>query len=180
MRHPCNEPIRTSPFGPRGASEFHSGTDWVDGSGEGYLYGITEGVVVAKDYQDKRAGHYLTIRYNYIDGRTFDGYYAHLAQPALVDVGDRVGEHQIIGDMGDTGNTTGRHLHFGVFLNGRWVDPELFLDTFRQAEDDESVYITFHEVFSGHTPSERDVRNFRTSGFPWLKEFERVKDGLRN
>lgn len=174
MKYPVNEPIRTSPFGQRG-NEFHLGTDWISRSGSRDLIAVTDGVVVARGEKPKLDGWFVTIRFDYIDGRTFDGHYAHMAGPADVGVGVRVTEGQIVGQMGNSGRASGVHLHFGVFLDGRWVDPELFLDTFRQAKDDEEVYRIFHRVFSQKEPSKQDVINFRRAGFPWESEFKRVR-----
>ncbi len=48
--------------------------------------------------------------------------YAHLGE-VLVEAGDIVGQGQIIGRVGSTGNSTGPHLHFEIRDFGRHVDP---------------------------------------------------------
>jgi len=45
----------------------------------------------------------------------------------LVGEGDRVERGQIIGKMGQTGSTSGPHLHFEIRKNNKAVDPILFL-----------------------------------------------------
>jgi murein DD-endopeptidase MepM/ murein hydrolase activator NlpD len=44
-----------------------------------------------------------------------------------VSVGQHVSAGQVIGYEGNTGNSTGAHLHWMVELNGTWKNPRLFL-----------------------------------------------------
>lgn len=53
--------------------------------------------------------------------------YFHL-DTVLVQRGDVVTSRTLLGRVGDTGLTTGPHLHFGVYIHGRDVDPAAWLD----------------------------------------------------
>ena len=70
------------------------------------------------------AGNYIRIR---TDSRTVMVYY-HLKNKSSLKKGALVATGQVIGYMGKTGNATGPHLHWGIQLDGKWVDPEAYLD----------------------------------------------------
>lgn len=52
--------------------------------------------------------------------------YLHLASLGA-EVGTSVRRGELVGKVGETGRTTGAHLHFGVHVDGRYVDPESFM-----------------------------------------------------
>ena len=52
--------------------------------------------------------------------------YAHNKQN-LVNVGDIVKKGEVIGLMGSSGRSTGPHVHFEVYKNGRAVDPASYI-----------------------------------------------------
>ena len=55
--------------------------------------------------------------------------YAHMTAKALpgIRAGAQVSLGQLIGTENTTGHSTGCHLHWGVRLNGTWVNPRLFV-----------------------------------------------------
>lgn len=57
-----------------------------------------------------------------------ESYYAHMSKFA-VDEGTRVGQGEVLGFVGATGNATGPHLHFEVRENGKPIDPLLVMNT---------------------------------------------------
>lgn len=112
----------TSDFGPRWGA-FHNGTDFGAPIGTP-LYAAKSGVVEAAG---PAAGYGLWIRIRTDDGELLE--YGHNDQN-YVTVGERVSAGQTIGTVGNRGDSTGPHLHFGVQnAVGQWVDPMLWLAT---------------------------------------------------
>jgi murein DD-endopeptidase MepM/ murein hydrolase activator NlpD len=74
------------------------------------------GRVIYKGYHSL-AGYYLVISGS---GTGQDYLYAHLRTPALVNRGDRVYTGQPIGEVGDTGDAVGCHLHFELWSAPGW------------------------------------------------------------
>jgi len=73
---------------------------------------------------------YTNVYGNYVIIDHENGYqtlYAHLQKPAPVKKGQRVAQGTRIGAVGNTGYSTGPHLHFTVYKNGRLIDPESVL-----------------------------------------------------
>ena len=53
--------------------------------------------------------------------------YGHCSK-VYVNKGDNIIQGQQIGEVGQTGNATGPHLHFEIRKSGRYVDPEMILE----------------------------------------------------
>jgi murein DD-endopeptidase MepM/ murein hydrolase activator NlpD len=111
----------TSGFGMRrhpvlGYTRMHSGMDFGAPTGTP-VYAVSDGVVVSAGYN---GGYGRFIRLAH-DGNMATGY-AHLSR-IQVAAGQRVRRGQIIGNVGSTGLSTGPHLHYEVYRNGRPVNP---------------------------------------------------------
>jgi len=118
---PCSYTSITSPFGYRdaptsGASSYHQGVDLDTGTGWPVV-AAKAGTVVFAGYSGA-AGNYVKIDHH--DG--FTSIYMHL-NSFSVSVGQHVSAGQNIGATGATGVATGDHLHFGITLNGVYVNP---------------------------------------------------------
>lgn len=115
----------SSRFGKRkaptaGASTYHKGLDIAAPMGTSIL-AAKGGTVITSTYSAS-AGNYIMINH----GNGLNTVYMH-ASKRMVNVGDIVVQGQKIGEVGSTGYSTGPHLHFGVIVNGNYVDPEPYL-----------------------------------------------------
>lgn len=104
----------TSGFGMRWG-KMHYGID-IAKSGTVEVKASYGGTVTSSYYSDSY-GNVVFVRHN-INGQTFETVYAHLRNRA-VSVGDKVSRGQFLGYMGNTGNSSGQHLHFEVH-KGTW------------------------------------------------------------
>lgn len=97
----------------------HHGVDYAAPAGTP-VYAIGSGKVIAKAYQANGGGNYLKIKHN----GTYTTTYMHLSRFAKgLKVGSTVKQKEIIGYVGSTGLSTGPHLDFRVYENGRPINP---------------------------------------------------------
>lgn len=109
---------RTDPF--TGKIAWHSGVDFAGKEGSDII-AVAAGVVT---WSGDRQGYGLMVEVSH--GKGFTTRYAHNKEN-LVKVGDVVKKGQIIALMGTTGRSTGYHVHFEVYKNGRAVDPSSYI-----------------------------------------------------
>ncbi len=97
----------------------HHGIDYAAAAGTP-VYTVGDGTVVKKGYQKRGGGNYIKIRHN----GTYSTTYMHLKGYAKgIKVGDHVRQGDLIGYVGSTGLSTGAHLDFRFYKNGKPVDP---------------------------------------------------------
>jgi murein DD-endopeptidase MepM/ murein hydrolase activator NlpD len=131
---PFAEPVRgavryTSSFGPRrdpktGRSRMHEGSDFAGSHGTP-IHATADGVVIHAGWQGGY-GRLIKIRHEFgIETR-----YAHLSN-IRVREGQRVSRGDRIGDMGNSGRSTGTHLHYEVRIGGRAVNPMTYIKAAR-------------------------------------------------
>ena len=99
----------------------HHGVDYAAPTGTP-VYAIGSGKVIAKGYQAGGGGNYVKIRHNSVYTTT----YMHLSRFAKgLKVGSTVKQKEVIGYVGSTGLSTGPHLDFRVYENGKPINPLL-------------------------------------------------------
>ena len=105
--------------------EGHRGDDIAAEYGSDVL-AAADGIVTAADYQNSM-GYYVEILHGEGgDGAEWSTLYAHLAEAPLVETGQSVHRGQSIGKVGNTGFSTGNHLHFEVRHSSQPLPPSCF------------------------------------------------------
>ncbi|WP_143099807.1 peptidoglycan DD-metalloendopeptidase family protein [Nocardioides psychrotolerans] len=119
----------TSPFGYRvhpiyGYYGLHDGTDFGVSCGQS-LFAVAGGTVT-DIYYSSVYGNRLYLSLGQVNGKNMTVVYNHAAG-YRVGEGEQVARGEVVGYAGDTGWSTGCHLHFTVLVNGEPVDPMNFI-----------------------------------------------------
>ncbi|MCD7971757.1 MAG: peptidoglycan DD-metalloendopeptidase family protein [Candidatus Azobacteroides sp.] len=118
---PVPDTYITSNYGPRGR-RYHYGTDLKVQIGD-TIYAAFSGKVRMCKFEKKGYGYYVVLRHH----NGFETVYGHLSG-FLVEEGDMVEVGQPIALGGNTGRSTGPHLHFEVRVKGQPINPAEVFD----------------------------------------------------
>lgn len=142
---PIDKTIFTSPFGPRWGRP-HDGNDYAGAQGVP-IYASKSGIVANRISKNctsrypkscnpargsgespecscgRRGGNYIWLKHSGGDSSV----YMHL-KDIMVNPGQTVKQGQQIATLGNSGSSTGPHLHFGIKLKGKYVDPYPLID----------------------------------------------------
>jgi murein DD-endopeptidase MepM/ murein hydrolase activator NlpD len=110
--------MRTDPFD--GQQRWHAGVDFAGRQGSD-IVAVASGVVT---YSGQKSGYGLMVEINHSDG--YLTRYAH-NQENLAKLGTVVKKGDVVAKMGSSGRSTGPHVHFEVYKNGRVVDPATYI-----------------------------------------------------
>ncbi|WP_062199868.1 murein hydrolase activator EnvC family protein [Massilibacterium senegalense] len=108
----------SSGFGMRGGRP-HNGVDIAAPEGTPIVAAASGRVIASTMGRPGNYGGYgnvVVIRHN-LDGKTYDTLYAHMVSRS-VSVGQTVSQGQVIGGVGNTGDSQGNHLHFEIHPGG--------------------------------------------------------------
>ncbi len=122
--------------------QMHTGVDLACNTGSPVY--ATGDAVVEKSEKGLRYSGYgqmLLLKHNF----GYQTRYAHLSE-RLVNIGDTVRRGELIGYVGNTGRSTGPHLHYEVILRGQVVNPLNFFDRNMTKEEYESLMEQVHET----------------------------------
>ena len=87
------------------------------------IYAVADGEVSYVGFDEYGFGNYLSIKHS----NTLKTLYGHCSE-ILVSVGEGVTEGQPIAKVGNSGVTTGSHLHFEIRIDGNCVNPLWYID----------------------------------------------------
>ncbi|WP_029292869.1 M23 family metallopeptidase [Chryseobacterium hispalense] len=118
--------IRTHPI--FGTKKTHNGID-LKARYEN-VYSVLDGIVTATGWDSKGGGNFIKVKH--FD--RFETSYLHLSE-IYYRAGEKVKAGFIIGKSGNTGNSTGPHLHFSVKEFGQSINPSHFLDDLIKANN---------------------------------------------
>ena len=111
----------TSRYGQRSMGN-HKGVDIVGPTGSP-IYASDDGVVTYADFENGGYGNIVKIDHQ----NGYETYYAHCSE-ILVKKGDVVKKGDLIAKVGNTGRSTGSHLHFEIRKNGETQNPLDYID----------------------------------------------------
>ncbi|VFA44186.1 Glycyl-glycine endopeptidase ALE-1 precursor [Chryseobacterium indologenes] len=116
----------TSSYGTRthpifGTKKMHNGID-LKANYEN-VFAVMDGIITSAGWDSKGGGNYIKVKHF----NRFETSYLHLSE-IYYRVGEKVKAGFIIGKSGNTGNSTGPHLHFSVKEFGQSINPSHFLN----------------------------------------------------
>jgi murein DD-endopeptidase MepM/ murein hydrolase activator NlpD len=123
VRKPMAGGVFRSGFGPRkhpilGYVRQHTGVDWAESTGAP-IFAAGNGTVLKAEWD---SGYGRRVEIQHLNG--YVTAYSHMSGFARgIQAGTKVRQGQVIGYVGNTGLSTGPHLHYEVTINGNFVDP---------------------------------------------------------
>ncbi len=141
----------------------HQGMDIKVQTGD-TIYAAFDGKVRITSYQRRGYGYYVVIRHN----NGIETLYAHLSK-RLVNVNQNVKAGEPIGLGGNTGRSSGSHLHFETILMGKSIDPALMFDFKNQKMTGDS--------YMYRKPGTKYIENGKVKIAGPEKKYHKVKSG---
>lgn len=144
VSYPLDRMVVNSTYGWRrdpftGKQKLHNGIDFHARSNE--VYAMMGGEVIKVGY-DKRSGSYVTICHG-----NYTVSYCHLSK-ALVRKSTVVKAGEVVAITGNTGRSTGEHLHLSVKYKGKYINPNILLDFVKEIRDKAIAHYSSHAAHS--------------------------------
>lgn len=102
---------------------FHTGVDLLTATNDDNVHPVKPGIIVMAEFHSTY-GNTVVVRHT----NGVESLYAHLSSIA-VKVGDKVAMDDVIGRIGNTGVSTGKHLHLEILVGGYPVNPQKVIRT---------------------------------------------------
>ncbi|MEN8079265.1 peptidoglycan DD-metalloendopeptidase family protein [Clostridioides difficile] len=122
LSRPTKGGYLSSSFGEVRSTSVHKGIDIAKNLGESVNASL-DGRVIKAEYNNGGYGNLIVLEHE----NNMKTYYAHLSE-IYVKKGDIIKKDDIIGAIGNTGNSTGPHLHFELRVNDKPVDPIKYIE----------------------------------------------------
>lgn len=144
VSYPLDRMVINSSYGWRrdpftGKQSLHNGMDFHARSNEVYAMMVGE---VIKVGHEKRSGGYVTIRHG-----NYTVSYCHLSK-ALVRKNTVVKPGEVVAITGNTGRSTGEHLHLSAKYKGKYINPNVLLDFIKETKDKAIAHYSSHAARS--------------------------------
>lgn len=153
---PCEGKRVTSPYGIR-HYRMHKGIDIKVQKGD-TIRAAFSGEVSRVNYERRGYGHYIFITHP--DQENAITVYAHLSKK-LVKVGQKVEAGEPIGLGGNTGRSTGSHLHFEIRIKNMAINPTTFFDFENQTRVQDTLKLSMLQINKEQAAIEKELAKHR-------------------
>lgn len=131
VSYPLDRMVVNSPYGWRrdpftGKQKLHNGIDFHARNNQ--VYAMMEGEVTKVGY-DSRSGNYVTLQHG-----NYTVSYCHLSK-VFVRKNAVVKPGEVVAITGNTGRSTGEHLHLSARYKGKFINPNVLLDFIKETKD---------------------------------------------
>lgn len=146
VSYPLDELVVNSSYGWRrdpftGKKKLHNGIDFH--ARKSKVYAMMEGEIIKVGY-DKYSGRYVTIRHgDYVVS------YCHLSK-ALVRKNTVVKPGEVVAVTGNTGRSTGEHLHLSVKCKDKCINPNILLDFIKETWKEAIMHLAINAYYTSH------------------------------
>ena len=153
---PCEGTRITSPYGIR-KYRMHKGIDIKVQVGD-TIRAAFSGQISRVNYERRGYGHYIFVEHpNLSVSKTV---YAHLSKK-LVKAGQMVEAGEAIGLAGNSGRSTGSHLHFEIRIQNTAIDPAAFFDFENQTRVQDTLVLSMLQIKSEQDAIEKELAKHR-------------------
>ncbi len=177
---------QTSKFGDTaGRSSAHKGLDFANGRQGDPVKALRGGKVITATYSNS-AGYWVVVQQD--DGTVAK--YMHMQKGLNVKAGQTIKAGQQLGKVGNTGHSTGAHLHLQIEQGGKAIDPLPYMkelqskqskEVAQQAKDVDDARSTLNQLEQDSLEIEKQLRQLYMDIIEsQLAEFDRIKESYED